>query len=139
MNAQDSVYPDDSSRADIELVRGFVRFVNEGDIASASLLFAEDGLVNDQLRNFWGRDAIGEWLERDIFGMRVQLEITEERRHYGVTTLTAEITGEFEGIALATAPMVIELHFTVYKSKIARLLILLVRDDAIEPELRRST
>jgi hypothetical protein len=139
MNAQDSVDPDDSSRADIELVTGFVRFVNEGDIASASSLFAEDGLVNDQLRNFWGREAIGKWLERDIFAMRVQLEITEERRHYGVTTLTAEITGEFEGLALETAPMVVELHFTMSKSKIARLLILLVRDDAIEPELRRLT
>ena len=43
--------------------------------------FAEDALVNDQLRDYWGKPAIREWAERDIIGERLTMKVTKLVNH----------------------------------------------------------
>jgi hypothetical protein len=45
--------------------------------------FAEDALVNDQLRDYWGKPAIREWAKRDLIGDRLTMNITKVINHHG--------------------------------------------------------
>lgn len=120
------------------VVAGFVRATNAGDIEALVALFAEDAQVNDQLRNFWGREAIAAWLRREIVGEKLELDVLGIRKHYDVVMLSAGIRGNFEWPRSAQ-PMILDLHFTVQASTIVRLLVLLARVETEEPELRRAS
>ena len=124
------------SAEELAVVAEFVRATNSGELASLQALFAADAQVNDQLRNFWGADEIAGWLATEIVGERVELRLLRIRKHYDVVIAAAEISGEFEA-ARTAQPMAVDLHFTVQGTKIVRLLILLARDDALEPDIRR--
>ena len=126
-----------ASAVELGFVAEFVRATNAGDLESLAALFAEDAQVNDQLRNFWGHAEIRSWLEREIVGERVVLNALGIRKHYDVVMVNAEIRGDFE-TPWIPQPMVFDLYFTVHGSGIVRLLILLARADAPEPEIRRS-
>jgi len=41
--------------------------------------FADDALVNDAHREFWGAEAIRRWVAREMVGDRVSIEVTEVR------------------------------------------------------------
>ena len=118
-------------------VAGFFRATNAGELAPLAALFADDAQVNDQLRNFWGRDEIASWLQREIVGEKVELRALGIRKHYDVVMVNTEIHGDFETPRVAQ-PMVFDLHFTVRGARIVRLLVLLARADAAEPEIRRT-
>lgn len=129
---------DTSKLAPIEdaVVSRFVSSINAGELAAAVVLFAEDAQVNDQLRNFWGREAIAGWLEREIIGEHVQLHLCAFRKHYDAVVARAEMCGDFS-VAGGQQPLAVDLHFTVQAQKVVRLLVLLARDDSAEPEVRR--
>ena len=55
--------------------------------------FAEDALVNDKLRDCWGKPAIREWAKRDIRGERLTMDATRVINHYGNFIVTANIDG----------------------------------------------
>ena len=124
------------SAQELAIVAEFVRATHAGELEALAALFAEDAQVNDQLRNFWGRQEITAWLDTEIIGERVELEILRIRKHYDVVIAAAEIRGEFEAPRLSQ-PMLIDLNFTVRDSKIVRLLVLLARDGTPEPDIRR--
>lgn len=124
------------SAEELAVVAEFVRATNAGELASLRALFADDAQVNDQLRNFWGADEIAAWLATEIVGERVELKLLRLRKHYDVVIAAAEIRGEYEAAPTAQ-PMAVDLHFTVQGARIVRLLILLARDDALEPDIRR--
>ena len=124
------------SQDEVAVVNAFLRALDASDLETLVDLFAPDAQVNDQLRNFWGRDEIALWLEHEIIGTQVRLVPREVRKHYDVVLVTAEISGDFEAPTLAQ-PMVVDLHFTVRGSGIVRLLVLLARTDHPEPEIRR--
>jgi ketosteroid isomerase-like protein len=48
------------------LVAAYVEASNNFDLERLMSTFAEDALVNDQLRDYWGKPAIREWAKRDI-------------------------------------------------------------------------
>jgi hypothetical protein len=39
--------------------------------------FAEDALVNDQLRGCWGKPTIREWAKSDIIGEQLKMNVTD--------------------------------------------------------------
>jgi hypothetical protein len=43
-------------------VAAFVEATNSSDVQRLMDTFAENALVNDQLRDYWGKPAIREWL-----------------------------------------------------------------------------
>lgn len=89
----------------------FVDAVNRSDGEGALAAFAGDALVNDIRREFPGIAAIRAWLDREIIGVSVRLEILAARAHDETTIVTARTTGDFDRSGLPD-PLDLTLYFT---------------------------
>ncbi|PCE22958.1 hypothetical protein BWP39_25070 [Paraburkholderia acidicola] len=133
--------PDQSSKnwreiAD-DVVVSFVDAVNTFDADTLTGLFAQNAHVNDQLRDFWGIDAIGDWIRNEIVGVRFSMDVLQARRHYSDLILLAKVSGDFDSTGLPD-PMILSFNFLVHAGKVARLIILLTRTDDAEPDIRKA-
>lgn len=90
--------------------------------------FADDALVNDQLRDHWGKAAIRSWAERDIIGERLTIAVTKVVKHYENIIVTADIDGNFDKRGLPD-PLVLAFYFTPHAGLIVQLIILRNRRD----------
>jgi ketosteroid isomerase-like protein len=110
------------------LVAAFIEATNSFDLERLVATFADDALVNDQLRDYWGKAAIREWAERDIIGERLTIAVTKVVRHYDNVIVTADIDGEFDKRGLPD-PLVLAFYFTPHNDLIVQLIILRNRHD----------
>ncbi|WP_043286045.1 nuclear transport factor 2 family protein [Paraburkholderia oxyphila] len=120
------------------IASSFVDAVNASDADRLANLFIEDAYLNDQLRDFWGKEAIARWIRDEIVAERFYMNVTDARLHFGDLMLRAEVGGDFEKMGLPS-PLILSFIFTFFDDKIARLLILLNRPDEAEPEIRIGT
>jgi len=123
--------PGSSSNAPVTLpppVAAFVEATNSFDLERLLATFADDALVNDQLRDYWGKAAIRGWAERDIIGERLTIAVTKVVRHYDNLIVTADIDGEFDKRGLPD-PLVLAFYFTPHNDLIVQLIILRNRGD----------
>jgi hypothetical protein len=74
----------------------YVEATNSFDLERLMATFAEDALVNDQLRDYWGKPAIREWAKRDIIGERLTMNVTKVINHYGNFIVTAKVDGNYD-------------------------------------------
>src|ERR1700722_5160782 len=77
-----------------------VRACNAFAADALSAVFAEDALVNDIRREFRGRPAIRRWLEREIIGDKVTMEVRGVRQQHGTTLVDALMDGEHDKTGL---------------------------------------
>jgi len=105
------------------LVATYVEATNNFDLDGLLATFADDALVNDQLRDHWGRTEIREWAQRDIVGKKLTLDVTDFIEHYGNFVVTAKAYGNFDKRGLPN-PFVLALYFTVKENRIVQLMIL---------------
>ena len=91
-------------------------------------LFADDALVNDQLRDYWRKPAIREWAARDITGQSLTMDVTTVIEHYGNLIVTANVGSTFDMRGLPD-PLVHAFYFTVHGDRIVQLIILRNRYD----------
>ena len=105
------------------VVAAFVRATNLRDLDALLATLADDALVNDQLRDYWGKEAITAWAERDIVGERLTLEVVATVEHYGHSIVTAHVDGLFDKRGLPD-PLVLAFYFSSYGNKIVQLIIL---------------
>src|ERR1700753_2046627 len=110
------------------LVAAYVEATNSFDLERLIAIFAEDALVNDQLRDYWGRAAIREWAERDIISERLTMVVTTVVEHYGNFIVTANVDGNFDKRGLPD-PLVLAFYFTGHRNLIVQLIILRNRYD----------
>lgn len=96
---------------------------NLSDFHALMATFAEDALVNDQLTDYWGKDAISAWAARDIIGERLALRVVKVVQHYGHSIVTAHADGLFDKRGLPE-PLVLVLYFSCVGDKIVQLMIL---------------
>jgi hypothetical protein len=115
----------------------FVRAVNESDEAELVRMFAPDALVNDQLRDFWGHDAIKAWIRNEVVHDRLQLKVVMVVRHFQDYVMTAHVDGDFDKTGLPD-PLAVNLYFTLHQGRIARLILLNNRPDDSAPEVRTA-
>jgi hypothetical protein len=78
------------------LVAAYVEATNSFDLKRLMATFAEDALVNDQLRDYWGKPAIREWAKRDIIGESLTMNVTKVINHYGNFIVTANVDGNYD-------------------------------------------
>jgi hypothetical protein len=104
-------------------VGSFVEAMNSSNLEPLLAAFAEDALVNDQLRDYCGKVAIREWAERDIIGERLTMTVTNVVKHYGNFLVTANIDGNFDKRGLPD-PLVLTFYFNIYNDLIVQLIIL---------------
>jgi hypothetical protein len=110
------------------LVAAFVAATNSYDLERLMATFADDALVNDQLRDYWGKAAIRRWAERDIIGEGLTIAVTKVVKHYGNFIVTANIDGNFDKRGLPD-PLVLAFYFTPHTDLIIQLIILRNRQD----------
>ena len=110
------------------LVAAYVEATNSFDIERLMETFAEDALVNDQLRDYWGKPAIREWAERDIIGETLTMNVTEVINNYGNFIVTANVDGNYDKRGLLD-PLVLASYFTAQSDLIVQLIILRTRSD----------
>ena len=111
-----------------QLVAAYVEATNSFDLERLLAAFAEDALVNDQLRDYSGREAIREWAARDIIGQGLTMEVTSAIEHYGNFIVTANVNGTFDKRGLPD-PLVLAFYFTLHGDQIVQLIILRNRFD----------
>jgi hypothetical protein len=108
------------------LVATYIEATNSFDVERLLATFAEDALVNDQLRDYWGKPAIREWAKRDIMGERLTMNVTKVINHYGNFIVTANVDYDKRGLP---DPLVLAFYFTTQSDLIVQLIILRNRFD----------
>ena len=111
-------------------VQGYITASNAFDLAALVGWFTDDAFVNDARREFWGKEAIAAWLDREVVGAKVTMQVTEASEHYGEITVAAAMDGEFDKTGLPD-PLILTHYFTVRDDRIARLVI--IRNDPTPP------
>ena len=110
------------------LVTAYVEATNSFDLERLMATFAEDALVNDQLRDYWGKPAIREWAIRDIIGEGLTMNVTKVINHHGNFIVTANVDGNYDKRGLPD-PLVLAFYFVVRSDLIVQLIILRNRFD----------
>jgi len=85
--------------------------------------FAEHAMVNDQLLEHWGKQAIRKWAARDIIGDRVTMCVVKAVEHHGNAIVTAVVDGDYDKRGLPD-PLVVTFYFSLHGDKIIQLIIL---------------
>ena len=106
----------------------YVEATNSFDLDRLMATFAEDALVNDQLRDYWGKPAISEWAKRDIIGEKLTMNVTKVIHHYENFIVTADVDGNFDKRGLPD-PLELAFYFTAQSDLIVQLIILRNRFD----------
>src|SRR6202012_155954 len=65
------------------VVADHIRAINAFDTDAIMATFAKDAYVNDAQREIVGRDAIRRWVEKEMVGAHVTIEVREVVDHYG--------------------------------------------------------
>ncbi len=106
-----------------EPVTAYVQAMNTFNLDAFLATFADDALVNDQLRDYWGKSAISEWATHDIIGDRITMYVVKVVDHYGHAILTANVDGDYDKKGLPD-PLVLAFYFSIRQDKIVQLIIL---------------
>ena len=104
-------------------VQGYIDAGNAGDGDTLIGWFADDALVNDTRREFWGTQAIRAWLDREIIGDKVTTDPAATTGHYGEVIVHAVTDGEYDKTGLPD-PLVLTYYFTVRGHRIVQLIII---------------
>jgi hypothetical protein len=103
-------------------VDAFVRAINAFDAQAATAAFADDALVNDFAREFWGKDAIAAFIAKEFVGDRVTMDVTfVDERHRNVT-VEAILDGNYPKDGLPN-PLVLTFYFALDAAMIAQLIV----------------
>jgi len=105
------------------LVAEHVAAVNAQDEDAIVATFADDALVNDAHREFWGTEAIRRWVAKEIVGDEITLEVIEVIEHYGETIVRGRYDGEFDKTNLPDE-VILTNYFTVRGGKIVSLIVI---------------
>src|SRR5882724_68442 len=109
-------------------VAAYVRASNAADLSALLDAFVDDALVNDQLCDYWGKDAIAEWAASEIIAQRLTMSVTNVVNHYYNAILTANVGGDFDMRGLPD-PLVLVFYFSISRDRIVQLIILRNRTD----------
>jgi hypothetical protein len=100
-----------------------VAAVNAFDEDAIVATFADDALVNDARREFWGIEAIRRWVARELVGDRVTMAVTEVIEHHGEVIVRARYDGDFDKTNLPDE-LILTNYFTVRDGKIVSLIVI---------------
>jgi hypothetical protein len=102
------------------VIENYVRAINSHDPASFVSLFAADAVVDDIGREFRGTPAIKAWSDREIFEVKVTLEVIDFTNRDGEATITSKVDGTFDRTGLPD-PLILVHYLAVKDDKIVRL------------------
>jgi hypothetical protein len=105
------------------VVADHITAVNAQDTDAIMATFADDAYVNDARREFTGRDAIRRWVDREIVGDKITIEVREALDHYGDTIVRGAYEGTFDRTNLPDE-IVLSNYFSLRDGKIVSLVVI---------------
>jgi hypothetical protein len=105
------------------IVAEHIRAVNAFDADAIVATFAADAYVNDNRREIAGIEAIRRWVEREIVGDKVTIEVREVLDHYGDTIVRGAYDGDYDKANLPKE-LILSNYFSVRNGKIVSLAII---------------
>src|SRR5579862_968768 len=105
------------------VVAEHIAAVNAFDEDAIVATFADDAVVNDVHREFWGTEAIRRWVAREITGDSITMDVTEVIDHHGVTIVRARYDGTYDKTNLP-GELILTNYFTVRDGKIVSLIVI---------------
>src|SRR5258706_2002560 len=90
----------------------FVDAANAGEANALIDTFADDELVNDQLKEYWHKAAISRWIELDITGKRFAMQVLRAVVNQDQVVVVASVTGDFEMRGLPH-PLILTFYFSL--------------------------
>ena len=103
------------------VVAEHVAAVNAGDLDAIVATFAEDAYINDARREFRGSDAIRRFIEKEIVGDNITMDVREVSEHYGDTIVRAAYEGDFDRTNLPDGDVILTNYLSVRDGKIVSL------------------
>ena len=100
-----------------------VKAVNSFDVDAAVGTFAEDAYVNDNKREINGIAAIRRWVEKEMVGDSVTIDVTEVIDHYGDTIVRGRYDGAYDKTNLPEN-LILSNYFSVRDGKIVSLIVI---------------
>ena len=94
--------------------------VNAFDTDAIADTFADDALVYDNRREFWGKPAIRAWIAKEIVGDRVTMQVTEVIERGAQTIVRAKYDGNYDKTNLPDV-LILTNYFTIEAGKIKML------------------
>ena len=105
------------------IVAEHIRAVNAFDTNAIVATFAQDAYVNDNRREIVGIDAIRRWVEKEMVGDHVTIEVREVLDHYGDTIVRGAYDGDYDKTNLPKE-LILSNYFKVRNGKIVGLVII---------------
>ena len=105
------------------IVAEHIRAVNAFDRDAIVATFAKDAYVNDNKREIVGIAAIRRWVEKEMVGDHVTVEVREVLDHYGDTIVRGAYDGEYDKTKLPKE-LILSNYFKVRDGKIVSLIII---------------
>jgi hypothetical protein len=102
------------------VITDHIAAVNACDTDAIMATFAPDAYVNDNHREFRGTGAIRRFIEKEIVGDNVTMDVREVVEHYGDTIVRAAYEGDFDKTNLPDE-VILSNYFSVRDNKIVSL------------------
>ena len=77
-------------------ITNLVDAVNRHDQQGFLATFADDAMINNRHRPFWGKDAIAQWSSEEFIGRNVTMEISNVVDHHGDLIVNAWVDGAYD-------------------------------------------
>jgi hypothetical protein len=105
------------------IVAEHIDAVNAFDTDRIVNTFAVDGYVNDNRREIWGADAIWKFMDKEIVGYHVTMQVREIIDNYGDIIVRAEWDGSYDKTNLSDE-LIVTSYFSIRDGKIVSLAII---------------
>ncbi len=105
------------------VIESFIKATNEHDGQAFIATFAEDALVNDFARNFWGKEQIKAWADKEMIEPKVTFEADDIIEHYGDFFITALTDGNYDK-SKSPDPTYLDYFFTVKNDKVVKMIVI---------------
>jgi hypothetical protein len=100
-----------------------IRAINSFDVDAAVATFAEDAYVNDNRREIRGIDSIRRWVEKEMVGDSVTIDVTEVIENYGDTIVRGRYDGTYDKTNLPVE-LILSNYLSVRDGKIVSLVVI---------------
>lgn len=105
------------------VIESFIKATNEHDGQAFISTFTDDALVNDFARNFWGKDQIKNWADKEMIEPKVTFEPDDIIEHYGDFLITSLTDGNYDK-SKSPDPTYLDYFFTVKNDKIVKMIVI---------------
>jgi ketosteroid isomerase-like protein len=101
----------------------FIKATNEHDGQAFISAFTDDALVNDFARNFWGKEQIKKWADKEMIESKVTFKADDIIEHHGDFFITSLTDGNYDK-SKSPDPTYLDYFFTVKNDKIVTMIVI---------------